>query len=41
MLNKEGEEKRGERLVEEEKRYGVQILEFDDYNEALVDETAS
>ena len=41
MFNKEGEEKRREGLVEEERVSEVQVLGFDDYNEVLVEEAVS
>ena len=40
MFNKEGEEKRREGLVEEERVSDVRVLKFDDYNEVLVEEAA-
>ena len=41
MLTEESGDEREEELVDEERRAEVQVVEFDDYNEVLVDEAAS
>ena len=41
MFNEEGEEKREEVQVVEDKVLNVRVLEFDDYNEVLVKEAES